>query len=313
MAVRIDLRPRITRLEQNCPRGCVANRNRVRQNRLHPFVGRERVPLADADGSEEPDVVGVEEIGRLGLNHLVELLIEAEGVGADRVEAHAGDVHESCLRGLAALRRGIEWIHVGALLHALGSAGEVTPLHERPEEQEERVCPGPRHEVPLGGQVALVAGRDEQIVAALAAIRPGETDVGYPAEIAVVDRPEHARRHLQHHRSLAEVHARETVYGRRVRSEKERASVHQFLGETERLVLPDAYVFQSIAGGANRCRGDAGKESVDAAGEVEMVVDPLHRLRVGCAMVKAQRADARILRIRRGNPFRYVGRKFGWS
>ena len=49
------------------------------------------------------------------------------------------------------------------------------------------------------GQRPVVAGGDQQIAAALAAVRPGEAEIAHPAEPHVVKDAQGVRRGLHHH------------------------------------------------------------------------------------------------------------------
>ena len=74
--------------------------------------------------------------------------------------------------------------------------------HERP--QDEPLAVGAqaqrRHEA-VGRQLALVAGRHEQVPAALALVGPDDPQVAHRPHPLVVEEPEHPRRHVEHDRA----------------------------------------------------------------------------------------------------------------
>ena len=70
---------------------------------FHPRIGRELLALADADRGGDPAQLGLEEIERLLLNHVVQLLVELEIIGVDGVERHLRALMNSIFGGLAAL------------------------------------------------------------------------------------------------------------------------------------------------------------------------------------------------------------------
>ena len=61
--------------------------------------------------------------------------------------------------------------------------------------------------------VALVAGRKDEIFAARTTVRAGDADIGNPFVPHVVDQPEHLGRNLEHQRSLARIEPYEVVDG----------------------------------------------------------------------------------------------------
>ena len=86
-------------------------------------------------------------------------------------------------------------------------------------------------------EVALVVGRQDQILAALAPVRAGGTHVDHEAEEGVVHRSRAGtRRDLDHRRAiLLEVENGDSVDGAGVAGEKQRLAVHQLV-EVEDLV-----------------------------------------------------------------------------
>ena len=247
MTVRIELRPRVTRGEEDRSRGGIGDGDRVGQDRLHPLVGRKGLSLPDADCREEPHLVGIDKIGGLGLHDFVQLVIEADRIGADRIELHAGGVDELGFRRVAAFRGRIERKDIGAVLDMLDRRRDVAVLDERPEEHKERVGARLHDEIAFGRKIAGVAGRHEEILSALAGVGAGHADVRDPAEIGIVHRPENPGRHLQDHGPSCKVETGEDVDGRRIGREEKGAGIHEVLGDAERLILLDPGFLQAVA------------------------------------------------------------------
>ena len=81
--------------------------------------------------------------------------------------------------------------------------------------------------------------------------------------------------------------------------EKQRVRVHQLV-EDDSLVAPGCvHADVAEANSLNGCRGDEVQENLDAAQEVEVVVDPLGRFEGGHAVHEVERADPGLDRVRR--------------
>ena len=86
--------------------GGVADGDGVGQDLLHPLVGRERLALADADAGRQAAQFRVDEVDRLLLDDVIELLVELEVVGVDGVERHLRAVDELHRRRVVRLASG---------------------------------------------------------------------------------------------------------------------------------------------------------------------------------------------------------------
>ena len=92
----------LARRDRQRARGGVADGDGLLEDRAHPLVGRERLPLADPDGGELPEDLGIARAGRLLLDELVDRLPEGEVVRRDRVDLQMHGVDERRLRDRAA-------------------------------------------------------------------------------------------------------------------------------------------------------------------------------------------------------------------
>ena len=80
--------------------GGIADGDRLLEDRAHPLIGRERLPLADPDRGELTQDLGIARAGRLLLNQLVDRLPEREVIRRDRVDLQMHRVDEPRLRPL---------------------------------------------------------------------------------------------------------------------------------------------------------------------------------------------------------------------
>ena len=250
----------LARRDRERARGGVADGDGLLEDRAHPLVGRERLALADPDGGELTEDLGIARAGRLLLDELVDRLPEREVVRRDRVDLqmHRVDERRLGLLGRTGERRppGQEAPHRGAHrsrrvrvdpdagLDRRDRRGGVVVDHERPPDQR-RAGRADMGDVKAAvGQRPVIARAHQQVLAALAAIGSGQADVGDPPEPHVVDRPEDRarRRHhrnVDHHRPVREIDERPEVDRVRVRGQEQRRRIHQ-LGEDQELVVLDA-------------------------------------------------------------------------
>jgi len=63
----------------------VADGDRLGQDLLHAIIGVERLAFLDADCGELSDQLRIESVGRLVLDHRIELLVESEVIRMDGV------------------------------------------------------------------------------------------------------------------------------------------------------------------------------------------------------------------------------------
>src|SRR5208283_4381010 len=79
------------------------------------------------------------------------------------------------------------------------------PVNEEAPPRDPEIERARPHDVVTGRLVTRVAGRQEQIFAALTLVRAGDAHIYNPPIPHVVDRTEHLRRHLHHQRPFAQV------------------------------------------------------------------------------------------------------------
>jgi len=82
-------------------------------------------------------------------------------------------------------------------------------------------------EITAVGQRPVIAGRQQEIFPAHAAIRARSAEVDHPAEPKIVEQPERVRRRLDHHGSFGEVDIAEEIDGVGVGGEKQRLRIHE--------------------------------------------------------------------------------------
>ena len=160
------------------------------------------------------------------------------------------------------------------------------------------------------GQRLVIAGPHQQVLAALAAIRPGQAEVGHPAEPHVVDRSQDRarRRHhrnVDHHRPVREIDERPEVDRVRVRRQEQRRRIHQ-LGEDQDLVVLDPDAEEPTPDRDQRRPPDAVQVRLDAAHEIEVVVQPLRRLRRRRPVAELKRPEPALHRVRRRDRGRHT-------
>ena len=153
------------------------------------------------------------------------------------------------------------------------------------------------------GQRPVIPRADQQVLAALAAIRARKADIRHPAEPHVVDRPENRarrrhRRDVEHHRTVREIDEGPEVDRVRVRRQKERRRVHQ-LGEDENLVVLDADAEKAPANRVERRSREAVQVRLDAPDVIQVVVEELGRLRCRGTVSELERPELGLHRVGR--------------
>ena len=234
-------------LEGDGPGGGVAHRGGLGEDLLHPLVRRERLALLDADRGIEAEPDRVEGIARLLLHDLIEQLPEGVIRRGDRVEMLAGEVHELHRRRIGGLgqrinpRELLHQVHARLRVAVDQEAAPGDPVAERRRAHDDVAL---RH-------LALVAGRQQQVLPALALVRPGDADIDDPAVPHVVYGAEHLRRHLDDQRAVAEIEPRPAVDGVVIGGEEDRPRVHQLLedrhGGVCRSQLADGVAIRRLA------------------------------------------------------------------
>ena len=137
------------------------------------------------------------------------------------------------------------------------------------------------------GQRAVVAGTDQQVAAALAAVGAGEPEVGDPAEPHVVDDAQGVFGGLQHQRPAGEVEEGAEVDGVGVRGQEQRPGVHQ-LGADQHVAVHDARPEEPLPQGVGRDALDRVHERLQAVHVVEVVAQLLGGLARRVPVVELQ-------------------------
>ena len=288
-AAGIDRRGLGSRPERKGPRRGVADLRRVVEDSPHPLVRREGLSLLDADGREIAAKLGVDEVDRLALDHLVDLLVEGRVVGVDGVEDPSGAGDELHRRRSVGLGQRVD---PEALGPHLASRVGLAVLQKAPQRKHVDHRGRPRHEVPLG-DLALVGLGHDQVLAALAAVGPRRTHVDHESEERVVDRAGSGpRRNLHDDRPvLADVEHADRVARVGVSGQEEAVGIHQVAEEQDLVAAVDADLHHSATDGLDGRRGDEVEEGLDGPHAVEVVVDRVDRRLVGHAVEEAHGAD----------------------
>jgi hypothetical protein len=157
-----------------------------------------------------------------------------------------------------------------------GSWPGFSLMNERPSRDRPRRTRVPDVEAAVG-QGAVVARRDEQEAAALAAIRAREAAVHDPLEPHVVEQRERLRRRVDHHRTRREIDDADEVDRVGVRGQEQRLRPHQLREDQDRVVL-HARLVEALQQRLRRRSRKAVEVGVQPVHEVEMVVHELARL-----------------------------------
>jgi hypothetical protein len=129
------------------------------------------------------------------------------------------------------LRRALDQLNGRSRVHARVLVDERAAEHERPRRA---ALPDV---VAAVGQRAVVARREEQEPAALAAIRARQAEVDDPLPPPVVEHSERLRRRLDDHRPVSQIDHAEEIGRVRVRGQKQRCRIHQLREDQDLVVL----------------------------------------------------------------------------
>ena len=201
----------------------------------------------------------------------------------DAVELGVGEVQELRRRRVAGLRERVD-PRAHQILHAA----------QRADHQPAGVRRRAGDEVPVG-DVAVVVGRQDQVLAALPLVGAGEADVGHVALPDVVDEAQRVRGRLDHRRPVAlEVEVVRAVRGLGVRGQHDVGRRRQRIGvgEDVRRGLPDAA--KAVAHRDHRRARHAVQEHLDAAHQVQRVIAALHRVGQRQPVEELQRPERRL-------------------
>ena len=118
-------------------------------------------------------------------------------------------------------------------------------------------------EYPLTRQLALVIGRHKKVLASLAPVGTGQTEVGYPLEPHVVDYAKREWRCLDDDRSLGDVEIDKEIDGVRIGRQEQGLGIHQ-LGEDQDRVVRHAGILDALEDGRHRSALVGVHERLDA-------------------------------------------------
>ena len=155
-------------------------------------------------------------------------------------------------------------------------------------------------EVAAARQLALVIGRHKQVLAPLAPVGTGQTEVRYPLEPHVVDHAEREWRRLNDDRSLGDVQIDKEIDGVRIGRQEQGLGVHQ-LGEDQDRVVRNAGFLAALEDGRHGSALVGIHERLDAVHQVEVVVDLRNSLFAWCAVLELERAETRLQPVGRGD------------
>ena len=122
---------------------------------------------------------------------------------------------------------------------------------------------------PLGHRT-VITRRDQQVAAALSAVRAGQAEVGDPAEPHVVDDAQAVRGGLQHQRTVGQVEEGDVVDRVGVSGQEQRPGVHQ-LREKHHVAVPDPCAQEPLPKGVGRHPLNRVHERLDTVQVVQMV------------------------------------------
>ncbi|MNF67592.1 hypothetical protein D3C84_494100 [compost metagenome] len=189
----------------------------------------------------------------------------------DGVHRFAGDVDEGRRRWIGGLRQRID---AQQFLETLDRRFRVT-LHHKPTAGEPVVERARFEYVVTLRHFPLIVRRKQQVLAALALVRPGVTEVSDVAVPEVIDEAECIRWTFDHDRPVLQIDPSRCVDTFAIARQEQRSGVHQCLGDEQRSVVwterTDGSAHCHLRGGRNRR-----DERLYAALEVEVVVDLLH-------------------------------------
>ena len=204
-------------------------------------------------------------------------------------------------------------VDLGELLDRLGRGLRIVlVLEERAAQDHQPGGPGTGDEVAALRHRTVVARREDEILAARAAIRARQAKIDDPAEPHVVQSPQHLGRHLEHHGPFGDVDEAQEVHGVGVGGEEQRLGIHQ-LGEDEDFVVLDAGVEKASASGDQADTLHRVDERVVGVREVDVVVGLFQRGLARRAVLEFERADARLDFVRRGDRRRDLGGGEAWQ
>jgi hypothetical protein len=246
--------------------------------------------------AKQPERRGVGAAGRLFLNHLVQQVPERVVARGDEVGRHARRVGELHRRRIGGLR---ELIDLEVLLHRLDA--RLGRSIDQKGAEEEPVAVGARaHDDVTGRHLTLVAGWQDEVLAAFAAVLAGDAHIGHPAVPEVIDATQHLRRDFEDQRAFLGVEPDEVVDRVVVGGELDGAGIDQVFPDHVGLVVRPELADRVAHAGLVHDR-DRHQISLQGARAIEVVVDLLHRVGRRIAVVQVQRADGTFNLVRHGD------------
>ena len=271
--------------------------------------GAERLALLDADRLHVEALQRREDIRRLLVHQLREHLEERDGVGVDRVDRLARAVEE--LHLAAGVRRLRQRINLDLLHQRDGLVGLSVHL-EAAQEVIDAVGRRLDDEVTLG-HLARVTRRQEQILAALALVRPERADIHEPALQRIHRRPEHFRRRFHDGRAVRlQIEKAHAIHRLGVRREHQRLGVHERFPDDDLVGPLGAEVADAAPRFDDRDRRHLREIDLDRAVELELIEQRVGRRGRGIAVLELEVAEAGLDRLG-ADPAVRIGRLWAWA
>mmetsp|Transcript_36166 Transcript_36166/g.72817 ORF Transcript_36166/g.72817 Transcript_36166/m.72817 type:complete len:435 (+) Transcript_36166:253-1557(+) len=277
------------RPECDSPSRRVPDCDGVGEDPLHAGIRCEGLAFLHADRGKIAPYLWPECFDRLSLDDVVDLLIEGVVVRMDCVHHLASAADGLELPRSAGLGKGVDLEALCPHLHR----GVRLPLaQESAQRQPIDVRRALRDKVAFW-RFALISRWQDEVLAALAAVRTRPAHVYDEPEVRVVDSPRTSPRGYLDDRGPVplQVQQADGVDGVSVSCEEEAVGVHEPIEEHDLVGLVDADAPHPYPQGLDGCERDEVQEDLHAAHAVEIVVDPLDRLLVGHAVEEAHRAD----------------------
>ena len=188
----------------------------------------------------------------------------------NRIELLAGDVDELHRRRVLRLGQRIGFVELPGVLEGRLRAAV---LQEAAIEHQvsEGLCA--EHGGITFRHLALVAGRQEQILAALPLVRTGIAEVAHILEPVVIDDAEDVRWCFEHQRTVADIQPRHMVNALGIGGQEERLRVHQVFHDEQGLVVDRPLAGPADTDSFSRRTRHRVEKGLYAAHEVEVVVD----------------------------------------
>ena len=283
--------------------GNVAGRLGLGQDLLHACIRLEWLAFLDTDGGQQAEDLRI--LCRIGffLDDLVDLFEEGGVLGVQRVERLHGDIDPVDLFRLTA-----QGVQAEVILHVLDHRVGFEIFHETAHRQPMAVGVGLLDDITVG-DLTLVTRRHHQVLATLALVRSGITEIGDIVEPGIIDDAEHVGRRLHDHGAILQIDPHEGVDHRGIAGQQQPLGVEPAVPVDHGLVIRPPLA-NAIAETDQRRRRRGHDHGLHGARKVEMIPDLLRRCLGRHAIDKLQRSKAGLGFIRCNDVRRNVSRHF---